>query len=85
LDLAEGNLDYHFHDRDLGIVALLTWRPGFSRLEFLGDANFGFAVAADATLVGSEMRSPIKRINEKVIWWLKWRWLAMYLQVATSN
>lgn len=41
-------LNYSFRDRNLGTIALSTWRPGFSRLEFLGDSILGLAVFSTA-------------------------------------
>ena len=45
--------------------------PWLSPTQAPGDAISCRAMAADAKLLGSEMCNPIKRINQKVIWWLK--------------
>lgn len=67
LDLAEEILGYRFRDTELGTVALSTWRSGFSRLEFLGDAVLGLAVGSEATLRGHGAREAVEAVTNRIL------------------
>jgi dsRNA-specific ribonuclease len=66
-DLAEEIVGYHFTDLDVARVALETWRQGFSRLEFLGDAILGLAVGIDAVNGGHGRSEAIHAVCNEVL------------------
>ena len=65
VDLAEDALAYSFHDHELGVGALSTWRDGFSRLEFLGDSILGLAVFATAEAAGWVRELAMDRVDNE--------------------
>jgi dsRNA-specific ribonuclease len=65
LTAAERVLEYRFLDSKLGDVALSTWRQGFSRLEFLGDAILGLAVFSTAEVNHFPRKKAIARVANR--------------------
>ena len=63
LHAAEAILGHTFSTQLLGVTALSTWRAGFSRLEFLGDAILGLAVFSTAEFHHFGRQEAIARVS----------------------